>query len=812
VITGSNQEFGMAFTMDGNFARLPEGMALFAKYLMFISGAVTQHAASMAAEAIIKSESPELIRSLRAKLSPSEKDRIIARNVTRFAAAHKNIFGISREVEQVKSDLIKATGGLTPTCIFFPPDKRTVIMSNPQYVSFDKAGPEGPQRFNASEYITSLHGIPLREFPALPDIRAKYDQLTTLVRIGNYAHLKVFDDQRKNDVYWQVYDAYTDDYEVLTPVIMLENAPFFHRLRDAVPAAAGAGARARNDPSNRNYISSLKFAIMSAFRKVIQRTDALKLYNNGSIVGTGPLGHLAALVDSVPAFETAIQTTEVWDHVALDRLFNVGFVRPIEGTAAGVTAAIIAAYANTHIAGATARAQANGAVAAGAAVVAPFFETPQLAYPIVVPYARPVAAGVLGADAPDASKGSLMTFIKRGGLDANAQNAMAGVIEGIAVSRYAAMAPGVAVDEAEYNNMVHTVGGLIRVVDAVLDDVPELRNLLNSPMSPARGQFFADLGVPEMGVFARIAQLSRSMPEPYLEKNPVFFCSFAELHQDIRGRRTNLELTNIYNTNSPYTSQGGIPKVSLTGLFTAGAFMKEFDFLFIRPLEELYTQTACAVIGGESTGNTILGKPNFAQGKDTSSRKIAFTFSQGIGAFIWQRNHIAHMRNLFYAGMVSGANTQFISRARNDEYVSNRFQSMTMSSPSAYSFFVGKDKVRKCPYLTLKSKEKTPATASPFRGSVDGNDYEHAHWWYNLNQFGHGTGNFVLEDNTRGLVAEYLQHTYVGYTSLNNMPAEKMGRTHHGKFGECPGSAPIRANGDFMLPTVIGVKTQQPSY
>lgn len=812
VITGTNQEYGMAFIMLGDFAQQPEGVELFTKYLLYIAGAMTEHAARLGASALMNTAPLHYLQALRQKTTQTEKEKTIRGNVLNFAGAHKRENGMSTIIHQTR-EASKLANGNYPDCMFVPPEKLALLITNQAYSDVSKAGPEAIKRFNSPAYVRRLHDVDIREFPSLADPNSRYDQLTSRVVIGNYAILKVFRDMDPSNVHWKVYDAYNDQYATIDPDMMLSAMHCFSTLRES--AQTGGTTLADEE-----YKSSLRYNIMSAFRQAM-KGDTLRMYGpTNELPVKGRTAFLRMIDVSLKEYEESltngVNNDGLWDTDAVETIFNDGFLEAFNWTA------VNDATRNTYIKKFAAK--STGSVPNHLA----FASTNDDKQPTYFARtggdahfagAHPSGLGTFGADVKAADRvanaNKLALFLNRAHLkddeklafydkftvmnDASAHARVLALDPLVAAVVGAGAEPGATGDGDV--QMLNVLAGLARVVEEVFVLYPSIRTLFANRRHAARRQFLEDLGASESSIFVKMmtTMASAERGEVFPTVSPAF-CNFAELYRVIASE-DNQVLKSMFKVNSPFTEsigvgRNGVPKSTIVGLFSGMDFLAKHDFMFVRCMEQLYTQTACAVVGGVDLGMTIIGRPDFAEGKGVPNRKIGFTFVQSLGAWVFQQNRIQHMRNLFYAGMICGANADFIDRETLNRYVDNEFETAAGSDPSALSFFVRKNGCRDVPYIELPPKSE----AAAFTGTPNGNDYEGAGFWYLFFKLGREEASQLQEDGAMGAVANYVFQTQVIYPTKTGY-AVRTGKTHHGLYGECPGSSDVRQYGVSMLPT-----------
>lgn len=753
-ISGKNGEFGLAFTMDGDYRKLAEGVEAFTLNLTYIIGQAAQHAAYLAAAALLKNSAPDIVKQVRAKKTPSELDAALKREVISFACAHKSVFGVSKAIEDANRDLYKENS-MPTTCVFFPMNKRTVITSNPQYVQYDKAGPAGPQLFsdfNSNEYITSLHGTPLREWPQHFASNGK-EQSTAQYRIGNFTALYVFRDQRPTDVYWRVFDAYTNDLETLDPNSCLTAVPYMQTLRSA---------EFQDPVANERYIASLKFNILSALREVMENSyvsgswgpidqGALGRFKTAVIGGLTRIGNgtgLARNTDEWDFNEINVQFTNlcnalVWDDGRIaasnDNIEELAGIEYTTGGALQATAFLRPGVRMSH----------QEQLEYGEGVLRTIGQWGEVEVPPQLPNAAPA------------------------GLDADAVNL-----------RFRGLTSGLL---------------MMRTFKTVYENYPGL-NRLAVQQGPIGAQLMADLGVNAQR-FTRIAHAS--LDEVDALNEPIFFCDFASFYADAK-LTNDPKLIDMTMSDCPYTHRtrntSFHPRREMCGAFTPSSFLARYHFLFVRPLETGYTETAVAVIGGSETGVTVLSDPVVTHSEDGATKQILFAYFQRFGAWIFQKRRIAHIRHMFYAGMVCGSNTTFITTEYMKHLKDERFTGMEMESPSAFCWFVPAGQIRKGMYIDIEGK----VDGNGFNGTSSGNDFAHSKFWYQFCGFNGTSGAFVQPDSSRSAVAKFCFQTYVTYKDVEGHDGCITGKGHHGD-NERPNTAHVRMDGDSLYPAVMQI-------
>jgi hypothetical protein len=216
--------YGTHFVMALDYENQKEGKISAALYMRYIAGQYSRNLAHMGMEALAERDYEAEIRAMRQITRRVDYERKMLSDRDNFALPYKEVNGLHIYIAEHAKLMRKRNENQPPTSAIFPVDKKIMILYNDNYTSYDKAGPDGPDRLWKGVLDNPIAGVTLVEAPELPDPTATYDQLSNFVRIGNFLEFKRYEDQKQGVLpSWKAYDAYKDDYVVISPKALIDN-------------------------------------------------------------------------------------------------------------------------------------------------------------------------------------------------------------------------------------------------------------------------------------------------------------------------------------------------------------------------------------------------------------------------------------------------------------------------------------------------------------------------------------------------------------------------------------------------------------
>jgi hypothetical protein len=218
--TSRVERYGTHFMIEGDFARTPEGKADIAMSLEYIAGMTSALMAILAIErAFLKGGVPAT--------APTDADDYLRQlEDTAFLSflPHKSRTGVVQFFDLCISKFMLQSRGIRPDVCIFPMSKISVLKSNPQFVSYDKAGPDGPARLWGDKVIGEISKVKLIASPDLPgeDRESQDHFMKRYAHFGEFVKLNRYPDMANGDLRFEMLDIHTDRYEQISIEAILD--------------------------------------------------------------------------------------------------------------------------------------------------------------------------------------------------------------------------------------------------------------------------------------------------------------------------------------------------------------------------------------------------------------------------------------------------------------------------------------------------------------------------------------------------------------------------------------------------------------
>ncbi len=317
--------YSYGFMMSRKREDLPQGRVETSRNLVQITGGIVMNLAHMGLHALMVQPNTPDSAIAQAMYGQTALEARIINHRDNFAMIHRSTSGIPRAVLKVV-EAVTYKCKVAPTVGIMPRAFKLLVNNNNQYTSFEKAGPDGPQRlWGHGAAITTVHGVSLYEAPPLPDMGFDSDtQLSSYTVLGDYAVFRKYpgmlvDDENTDNTAWRMYCQYSDKRLWLTLTDLIKKSHFLE-----FPMIPGAnGGAAREDRMHvRVNTDRLKKAVESVGMKVEQgpQFDALatspegvpiaQFFNYFYFMGIRPLNayRMEDGVICVPGMDTGFTT------------------------------------------------------------------------------------------------------------------------------------------------------------------------------------------------------------------------------------------------------------------------------------------------------------------------------------------------------------------------------------------------------------------------------------------------------------------------------------------------------------------------
>lgn len=148
-------------------------------------------------------------------------------------AMSKRVDGISTLLANTKHRMRDASNGLVPDYLIFPVNKESVLIGNKGLTYYDKAGAAGPGRFIGGSPLAYIHDMTIIDAPKLPNHGTRDTQLERRTVHGNYAYMHrsgVMDPNYQAE--YSVYSGHTDGYKIFSGDDLCKSIFFYEEVNE----------------------------------------------------------------------------------------------------------------------------------------------------------------------------------------------------------------------------------------------------------------------------------------------------------------------------------------------------------------------------------------------------------------------------------------------------------------------------------------------------------------------------------------------------------------------------------------------------